>query len=66
METTETILEEYYKAKIDHNHSNFHMIWEIVKKQRKDLRAGIHLFNKAKLPYSPINYLFMEKVAGDD
>ena len=63
-ETTEKILEDYYKAKIEHNHPNFHMIQEIVKEERKDLRASIDLFNKYKLPYSPINYLFIAKLAG--
>ena len=27
-ETTEKLLEDYYESKIDHNHPNFHMIWE--------------------------------------
>ena len=31
METTGKLLEDYYKSKIDHNHPNFHMIWEILK-----------------------------------
>ena len=26
MDTTEKLLEDYYKAKIDHNHPNFHVI----------------------------------------
>ena len=29
--TTEKLLGDYYKAKIEHNHPNLHMIWEIVK-----------------------------------
>ena len=30
-ETAEKLPEDYYKAKIDHDHPNFHMIREIVK-----------------------------------
>ena len=45
-------MEDYYEAKIDHNHPNFHMIWEIVREERKYLRAIIDLFKKSKLPYS--------------
>ena len=30
-ETTEKLLEDYYEANIDHNHPNFHMIWERVR-----------------------------------
>ena len=26
-DTIEKLLEDYYEAKIDHNHPNFHMIW---------------------------------------
>ena len=26
-ETIEKLLDNYYEAKIDHNHPNFHMIW---------------------------------------
>ena len=43
-ETIETLMGDYYKAKIDHNHPNFHMIWKIVKEERKILRASIDLF----------------------
>ena len=55
MDSTEKLLEEYYKAKIDHNHPNFHMIREIVKEERRALRASIYLFKKSKLPYSSTN-----------
>ena len=30
-ETTEKLQEDYYEAKIDHNHPNNHIIWELVK-----------------------------------
>ena len=40
-ETMETLLEDYYKANIDHNYPNFHMIWEIVKEESKYLRVSI-------------------------
>ena len=63
-DTSEKVLDDYYKAKIDHKHPNFHMIWEIVKEERKVLRACIDLFSKSKLPYSSINYLLIKKVAG--
>ena len=55
METTEQLLEDYYKANIDQNHPNFHIIWEIVKEERKTLSASIDLFKKSKLPYLSIN-----------
>ena len=38
------------------------MIWDIVKEERKYLRAKIDLFNISKLPYSSINYLLIAKV----
>ena len=63
-EKTEKNMEDYYEAKIDHNHPNFNMIWKKVKKERRDLRARINLFNKYKLPYSSTNYLFIAKVTG--
>ena len=50
METSEKLLITYYEAKIDHNHPNFHMIWEILKEERQDLRTIIDLLNKYKLP----------------
>ena len=65
-DTTKKLLENYYEAKVNHNHPNFHMIWEIVKEEHKYLRARINLFNKAKLLYSSTNYLFIEKLAGDE
>ena len=46
-ETTEKPLEDFYESNIDHNHPNFHMIWKIVKEERRALRARIDLFNKA-------------------
>ena len=30
-ETTEKLLKDYCESKIDHNHPNSHMIWEIIK-----------------------------------
>ena len=57
-------MDHYYEAKIDHHHHHFHMLREIVKEERRDLRARINLFNKSKLPYSEINYLFISKVVG--
>ena len=65
-ETTEKLLEDYYKAKIDHNHPIFHMIWEIVKEERKALHASIHLFNKSMISYSSINHLFIAKISGSE
>ena len=62
-ETAEKLLEDYYKAKINHNHTNFHMIQETVKEELRHLNDSINLFNKSKLPYSSTNYLFTEKVA---
>ena len=41
------------------------MIWETAKEERTSLWANNNLFNKAKLPYLSINYLFIAKVAGD-
>ena len=41
------------------------MIWEKIKEGCKNLRASIDSFNKSKLPYLSINYLFIAKVAGD-
>ena len=52
MEKIEKLLEEYYKAKIDHNHPNFHMIWEIMKEERKYLHTSIDLFKESMIPYS--------------
>ena len=39
------------------------MIWEIVKEERKALRANVYLFNKANIPYLSINYLIFVNVA---
>ena len=50
-ETTEKILVDYCKAKIDHNHPNFHMIWKTIEKKLRDLRASIDLLNKSQIPY---------------
>ena len=52
METTGKLMEDYYKANIDHNHPNLHMIQEIVKDERRALHSSIKLFNRSKLPYS--------------
>ena len=42
--------EDYYKAKIDHNHLNFHILQEVVKQERTALRASINSFkNQAPL-----------------
>ena len=38
-------------------------MWEIVKEECKYLHDSINLFIKYKLPYSSINYMFIEKVA---
>ena len=57
-------MEDYYDAKIDHNRSNFHMIWKKVKENRRALRTSINLFNKAKFSYSSANYIFIGNVAG--
>ena len=51
-ETTEKVLEYYYKAKIDHRYPNFHMIWEILKEECIYLQSSIDIFNKYKLRYS--------------
>ena len=62
MVTTEKLLEDYYEAKIYHNHPNLHMIWKLFKEERRALRMSINLFNKDKLLYSSTNYLFIAKV----
>ena len=41
------------------------MTHEIVKEEGRALRASINLFNKANLPHSSTNYLFISKAAGD-
>ena len=41
------------------------MIWEMFIEERKYLRDRIDLFNKYNLPYSSINYIFIEKLAGE-
>ena len=64
METTEKLLEDYYEAMIEHNHTNFHMIQKICREERKYLRSSIGLFNICKLPYSSTNYLFIVNLAG--
>ena len=64
MDTTKKLLKNYYNANIDHNHSNCHMIWKIVKEERRALRVSIDLFKKFKLPYSSTNYLLIAKVKG--
>ena len=66
MDKTGKPLEDYYGANIDHNHPNFLMIREIVKEERKVLRASIYLLKKSKLPYSSTNYLFTTKVPGPE
>ena len=50
METAKNPSEDYYKAKIDHNNINFHIIQEIVKQERTALRARINLFKKIQAP----------------
>ena len=60
----EKLLEDYYKAKIDHNDPIFHMIQKIVREERRSLSAIINLFNKSKLPYPSTNHLFIVKVVG--
>ena len=50
-ETIETLLEDYYEAKINKNNPNFYMIREIVKEERKYLHARINIYNKSDLPY---------------
>ena len=42
--TIETPMEDFFEAKIDHNHPNFHMIQEIVKEEHKYLHASIDSF----------------------
>ena len=46
------LMEDYYDAKIDHNHSDFPMILETVKEERRDFRASVDLFITAELPYT--------------
>ena len=43
-ETTEKLLEDYYKSKIDHNYPNLHIIQEIFQEEHKDLYASIDLW----------------------
>ena len=61
--TTEKLLEDYYEANIDHNNTNLHIIWEIIKEEHRSLRDSLDVFNKTKLPYSSNNYLFIEKAS---
>ena len=48
-ETTEKLLEDYYKSKIDHNYPNLHIIQEIFQEEHKDLYASIDLW-KSQAP----------------
>ena len=66
MDTTKTLLEEYYESKIDHNHPTFHMIREIVKEEHKALFTSINLFNISNLPNSSTNDMLVAKVAGSE
>ena len=42
------------------------MIWETAKEERTSLWANNNLFNKAKLPYLSINYIFIANVTGSE
>ena len=57
-------MEDYYDTKIDHNHSDLRIIQETVKEEHIALRYCIDLFNKASMPYTSVNYIFVSKVAG--
>ena len=57
-------MEDCYDIKVDHNHTDFPMIRETVKEEQKSLRFSIYLFNKSKLTYYPVNYIFIAKLVG--
>ena len=47
-----------------HNNTEFPMSLEKVKEERTSVLSSIYLFNKSKLTYYSVNYLFIAKVAG--
>ena len=65
IEKTEKLLEDYFDAKMYHNNTEFPMSLEKVKEERTSVLSSIYLFNKSKLTYYSVNYLFIEKLEGD-